>query len=83
MHELTNLIHTLRTKLGIKDSEKHLVLKCRCCLDIYIQEEIKFLDIYSLGTAYQYAAKIEQKFKQKKQDFGSANQKQGKGDSKS
>ena len=39
---------------------------------------MEFLDISSLGTAYWYAAKIE-KFKQKKRDFGSANQKQGKG----
>jgi hypothetical protein len=38
-----------------------------------------FLDMYSLGVAYRYAAKIEQKFKQKKRDFGSANQKHGKG----
>ena len=43
---------------------------------------MEFLDISSLGTAYRYAAKIEQKFKQKKRDFGSANQKQGKGASK-
>ena len=41
-----------------------------------------FLDISSLGTTYRYAAKIEQKFKQKKQDFGSVNQNQGKGDPK-
>ena len=40
---------------------------------------MEFLDISLLGTAYRYAAKIEQKFKQKKQDFGSTNQKQGKG----
>ena len=40
---------------------------------------MEFLDISSLGMTYQYAAKIEQKFKQKKRDFGSANQKQGKG----
>jgi hypothetical protein len=39
---------------------------------------MEFLAIFSLGAAYQYAAKIEQKFKQKKRDFGSANQKQGK-----
>ena len=82
VHELTNLFHTLRTKLGIKDSEKHLVLKYRSCLHRYIQEEMEFLDISSLGIAYQYAAKIEQKFKQKKRNFGSANQKQGKGASK-
>jgi hypothetical protein len=29
VHELTNLFHTLRIKLGIKYSEKHLVLKYR------------------------------------------------------
>jgi hypothetical protein len=40
---------------------------------------MEFLDISSLGTTYRYAANIEQKFKQKKQDFGSANQKQVKG----
>ena len=40
---------------------------------------MELLDISSLGTTYQYAAKIEQKFKQKKRDFRSANQKQGKG----
>ena len=82
VHELTNLFHTLCTKLGIKDSEKYLVLKYRSCLHRYIQEEMEFLNISSLGTAYRYAAKIEQKFKQKKRDFGSANQKQGKGASK-
>ena len=32
VHELTNLFHTLRTKLAIKYSEKHLVLKYCCCL---------------------------------------------------
>jgi hypothetical protein len=76
---MTNLFNTLRTKLGIKDLEKHLVLKYRNYLHRYIQEEIKFLDIFSLGVAYRYAAKIEQKLKQKKRDFGFANQKQGKG----
>ena len=40
---------------------------------------MEFLDISSLGTAYWYAAKIEQKFKKKKRYFGSMNQKQGKG----
>ena len=55
------------------------MLKYHNFLHRYIQEEIEFLNISSLGATYQYAAKIEQKFKQKKQDFGSANQKQGKG----
>jgi hypothetical protein len=43
---------------------------------------MEFLDITSLGTTYRYVVKIEQKFKQKRQEFGSANSsqpKQGKG----
>jgi hypothetical protein len=79
VHEITNMFHTLRTKLGIKDSEKHLVLKYRGCLHRYIQEKMEFLDISSLSVVYRYAAKIEQKLKQKKRDFGSANEKPGKG----
>ena len=63
VHELTNLFHTLLTKLGIKDLEKHLVLNYHGCLHRYIQEEMEFLDISSLGLAYQYVANIEQKFK--------------------
>ena len=77
--EFTNLFHTLRTKLGIKDSEQHLILKYRGCLHKNIQEEIQFLNIPSLGAAYRYAVKVEQKFKQKKRDFGFVNLKQGKG----
>ena len=73
VHELTNFFHTLRTKLSIKYSERHLVLKYHGCLHKHIQEEMEFLEITSFGTAYCYAAKIEQKFKQKKRDFGSAN----------
>ena len=74
-----NLFHTLCTNLGIKYSKKHLVLNYSSCLHKYIQEEMEFLDISSLGMAYRYAAKIEQKFKQKKRDFGSVNQKKLKG----
>jgi hypothetical protein len=59
------LFDTLRTKLGIKDSERHLVLKYRGALHRYIQTEIKFLDISALGAAYQYAIKIERNLKQK------------------
>jgi len=40
---------------------------------------MEFLDISSLGTAYQYVVKIEKNFKQMKRDFGSPNSKQGKG----
>ena len=60
VHKLTNLFHTLRTKLGIKDSERHLVLKYCGYLHKHIQEEMEFLDITSLGMTYCYAAKIEQ-----------------------
>ena len=44
VHELKKLFHTLCTKLGIKDLEKHLVLKYHGCLHRYIQEEMEFLD---------------------------------------
>jgi hypothetical protein len=47
--EFTNTFHTLCTKLGIKDSERHLVLKYRGALHRYIQTEMDFLDISSLG----------------------------------
>jgi hypothetical protein len=50
--EFTNIFHTLRTKLGIKDFEKHLVLKYHGALHRYIQTEMEFLDISSLGAAY-------------------------------
>ena len=66
VHELTNLFHILRTKLGIKYSEKNLVLMYHNFLHIYIQEEMEFLNISLLGTTYRYAANIEEKFKQKK-----------------
>jgi hypothetical protein len=72
--EFTNTFHTLRTKLGIKDSERHLVLKYHGALHRYIQTEMDFLNISSLGTAYRYVVKIEHKFRhQKKWEFGSAN----------
>jgi hypothetical protein len=65
--------------MGIKDSERHLVLKYRGALHRYIQTEMDFLDISSLGVAYRYVVKIEQKFKhQNKWEFGSANPQQPK-----
>jgi len=36
VHELMNLFHTLCTKLDIKDSKKHLVLKYYSSLHKYI-----------------------------------------------
>jgi hypothetical protein len=79
--EFTNTFHTLHTKLGIKDSERHLVLKYHGALHRYIQTEMDFLDISSLGVAYRYVVKIEQKFKhQNKWEFGSANPQQPKYD---
>jgi hypothetical protein len=61
--DFTNIFHTVRTKLGIKDSERYLVLKYRSCMHRYIQTKMDFLDITSLGVAYRYVVKIEQKFK--------------------
>jgi hypothetical protein len=52
--DFTNIFHTLCTKLAIKDSKCHLVLKYHGCLHRYIQTEMEFLDIASLGTTYRY-----------------------------
>jgi hypothetical protein len=79
--EFTNTFHTLRTKLGIKDSEQHLVLKYSGALHRYIQTEMDFLDISSLSAAYRYDFKIEMKFKhQNKWEFGYTNPQQPKYD---
>jgi hypothetical protein len=83
MPEYTNIFHTLRSKLGIKNSERHMVLKYRSGLHRYIQKEMDFLKISSMGVSYRYAIKIEQKFKQQsKRGFGFENtpqQNHGKG----
>jgi hypothetical protein len=50
--EFTNTFHTLSTKLGIKESERYLVLKYREAPHRYIQMEMNFLNISSLGAAY-------------------------------
>jgi glutamate synthase domain-containing protein 1 len=73
MPDFTNIFHTLCTKMGIKDSERHLVLNYRNALHRYIQTKIEFLDISSLGVAYRYVVKIEQKLKQKTRQFGPGN----------
>ena len=73
MPDFTNIFHTLRTKFGIKDSKKHMVLKYHSALHRYIHTEMEFLDISSLGTTYWYAIKIEQKLKQKMQQYGPGN----------
>jgi hypothetical protein len=48
--EYTNIFHTLCSKLGIKESEWNLVLKYHNGLHRYIQEDMDFLDISSLGA---------------------------------
>jgi hypothetical protein len=79
--ESTNIFHTLRIKLSIKDSKRHLVLKYRGALHRHIQIEMDFMDISSFTTSYRYAVKIEQKIKyQNKREFGSANLQQPKFD---
>jgi hypothetical protein len=79
--EFTNSFHTLHTKLGIKYYQWNLVLKYHGALHRYIQTEMEFLDISSLGVSYQYDVKIEKKFwHQNKQEFESANPQQPKYD---
>ena len=63
--EYTNIFHALSTKLGIKDSKKHRVMKYNCGLHRYIQIEMDFLNIATLPNAFKYASKIEEKFKQR------------------
>jgi hypothetical protein len=75
--KFNNTFHTLRTKLGIKHSKQNLVLKYYGSLHKYIQNEMEFLDISSLGDAYRHAIKIEQKFRHhNKQEIGSAKMQQ-------
>ena len=65
--------------MGIKDSEQHLVLKYRGARHMYIQTEMDFLNISSLGVAYRYVVKIEQTFSHhNKWDFRFANPQQPK-----
>ena len=77
----TNDFHILCTKLGIKDSEQHLILKYCSGLHCYIQTDMDFFDISSLRSVNWYVVKIEEKFQQKnKWDSRPTNtpQKQGK-----
>jgi hypothetical protein len=55
----TKNFHSLRTKLGIKDSERHLMLKYHGFFHRYIQTKMEFLDIASSGATYGYAVKIK------------------------
>ena len=57
--DFTNTFHTLHTKMGIKDFEQHLVMKYRGALHRHFQTEMDFLNISSLGVAYQYVVKVE------------------------
>jgi hypothetical protein len=85
MPKFTNVFHTLHTKMGIKYFEQHLVFKYCDGLHRYIQIEMEFLDISSLGATYRYAIKIQKKMKQNTRQFGSGNlsqQKKGKGSPK-
>ena len=77
--EFTNVFHTLHTKLVIKEYQKHLVLKDHSFLHKYVQTQMRFLDISSLGSIYQYVFKIKHKLKKRnKWEFGSENASQQK-----
>jgi hypothetical protein len=57
--EFKNTFHTLHAKMGIKYFERHLILKYHRALHGYIQIEMDFLNISSLGASYRYVFKIE------------------------
>jgi hypothetical protein len=61
VQEYTNIFHTLSSNLGIKDYERHLVLKYHNIIRRYIQENMDFLGISSLGVSYRYVIKIKYK----------------------
>ena len=48
--KFTNTFHAFHTNMGIKDFKRNLVLKYCGALHRYIQIEIDFLDISSLGV---------------------------------
>jgi hypothetical protein len=48
--EYTNIFHTLCSKIGIKYFERNLVLKYPNDMHRYIEIEMVFLDISSLGA---------------------------------
>ena len=74
MSKFIDNFHTLHTKLGIKGSERNMLIKYYGFLHKYIQIQMEFLNISSLGAAYRYVAKIEQKINQRnKQEIGYAN----------
>jgi hypothetical protein len=68
--EFTNIFHTLHTKLGIKYYEGDMVLKYCGGLHRYIQFEMEFLDISSLGVAYRYAVKSSRRLNKRHDNFG-------------
>jgi hypothetical protein len=75
MLEYNNAFHTMGIKLGIWDSEWHLVLKYHDILHKHIKIEMEFLNISSVGSSYYYAIKIERNFRHKgKKEFGVGNQ---------
>jgi hypothetical protein len=79
MSKFKNTFHTLHTKLGIKDSRLHLILKYHGALYRYIKTEMDFLNISSLVFSYRYAIKIKHKFRHRnKWKFRSTNPQQTK-----
>jgi hypothetical protein len=68
--DFTNIFHTLRTKLGIKDSERHLVLKYHGALHRYIQTEMEFLDISSLGAPTDMPSKSSRSSNKRRGNLG-------------
>ena len=72
-----DIFQALSTKIGIRHTERHQVLKYRNRLHRYIQvhpDSDRIVYIQSLRVAYRYAVKIEDKLKHKgKMESGPAN----------
>jgi hypothetical protein len=67
--------------MGIKDSDRHLVLKYRGALHRYIHTEMDFMDISSLGALIDMLLKLRRNLSTRtKWEFGSANPQQPKYD---
>ena len=78
MSEFTNVFHSLHTKLGIKDSEKHLLLKY---VNAYTGTSKMRWSSYTsslLTWCIVMLSRLSRSLNRKKQDFGFGNPKQAK-----
>jgi hypothetical protein len=61
--EYTNIFHTLRSNMGIKEYEQNLVFKYHYVLHRYVHVDMDCFNISSLESNYRDVIKIEKIFK--------------------